>query len=238
MLQVKRDVLTKYNVPLSEVNRAVSAGLGGEVAGQVVEGNRKRDIVVRLPEEDRSKEEMMKSLPLRVGDYGMIPLGDAVDIRTEKAVDPIRHSRTQRRAAFRVGVTRRAIECCVNQSSARLTTASLFTADPSLHSGRTLTNLHYAPPRLLNSSPPGPVPSHSHTIAPLFHLPLTHPPAPPSFPLPSAPPGPFEPHGRVLRNRGVRPSAAAEAAADVDGSNGVVPRDDVGAVAAVTERQV
>ena len=108
VLAVKREVLGKYNMPLAELNRAVSAGLGGEVSGQVVEGNRKRDIVVRLPEEERAKEEVMKGLPMRVGDFGMISLGDAVDIRTEKTVEPIRHSRTQRRAALLVNEIGRA----------------------------------------------------------------------------------------------------------------------------------
>jgi cobalt-zinc-cadmium resistance protein CzcA len=148
VLQVKRDVLTKYNVPLSEVNRAVSAGLGGEVAGQVVEGNRKRDIVVRLPEEDRSKEEMMKSLPLRVGDYGMIPLGDAVDIRTEKAVDPIRHSRTQRRAALLVGVKGRDMEGFVNEATARIKKEVKFPEGYDFEFGGTFENLQEARARL------------------------------------------------------------------------------------------
>jgi cobalt-zinc-cadmium resistance protein CzcA len=148
VLQVKRDVLTKYNLPLSEVNRAVSAGLGGEMVGQVVEGNRKREIVVRLPEEDRSKEEMMKSLPLRVGDYGMIPLGDAVDIRTEKTVDPIRHSRTQRRAALLVGVKGRDMEGFVHEATARIKKEVTFPEGYDFEFGGTFENLQEARARL------------------------------------------------------------------------------------------
>ncbi len=148
IMQVKRDVLTKYNVPLSEVNRAVSAGLGGEVAGQVVEGNRKRDIVVRLPEEDRSKEDLMKSLPLRVGDFGMIALGDAVDIRTEKTVDPIRHSRTQRRAALMVSVKGRDMEGFVNEATARIKKEVKLPEGYDFEFGGTFENLQEARARL------------------------------------------------------------------------------------------
>jgi heavy metal efflux system protein len=149
ILQVKRDVLTKYNIPLAEVNRAVSAGLGGEVAGQVVEGNRKRDIVVRLPEEERSKEDMMKSLPLRVGDFGMLSLGDAVDIHTEKTVEPIRHSRTQRRAALLVDVKGRDMEGFVNEASARIKQQIKFPEGYSFEFGGTFENLQEARARLL-----------------------------------------------------------------------------------------
>lgn len=148
VLQVKRDVLTKYNVPLAEVNRAVSAGLGGEVAGQVVDGNRKRDIVVRLPEDDRSRDEVIKSLPLRVGEFGMINLGDAVDIRTEKAVDPIRHSRTQRRAALLVSVNGRDMESFVHEASARIKKEVPLPEGYDFEFGGTFENLQEARARL------------------------------------------------------------------------------------------
>ena len=149
VMQVKRDVLTKYNVPLAELNHAVSAGLGGEVAGQVVEGNRKRDIVVRLAEEERAKEEIMKSLPLRVGDFGMLSLGDAVDIHTEKTVEPIRHSRTQRRAALLVGVKGRDMEGFVNEASARIKQEVTFPEGYSFEFGGTFENLQEARARLI-----------------------------------------------------------------------------------------
>lgn len=149
VMQVKRDILTKYNVPLAELNHAVSAGLGGEVSGQVVEGNRKRDIVVRLPEEERAKEEIMKGLPLRVGDFGMLSLGDAVDIHTEKTVEPIRHSRTQRRAALLVGVKDRDMEGFVNEATARIKKEVSFPEGYSFEFGGTFKNLQEARARLL-----------------------------------------------------------------------------------------
>jgi len=149
ILQVKRDILTKYDIPLAEVNRAVSAGLGGEVVGQVVEGIRKRDIVVRLPEAERSKEDMIKGLPLRVGDFGMLTLGEAVDIRTEKTVEPIRHNRTQRRAALLVGVTGRDMEGFVNEASARIKQEVQLPEGYSFEFGGTFKNLQEARARLL-----------------------------------------------------------------------------------------
>ncbi|MHB1081643.1 MAG: efflux RND transporter permease subunit [Prosthecobacter sp.] len=149
ILQVKRDILTKYDIPLAEVNRAVSAGLGGEVVGQVVEGIRKRDIVVRLPEAERSKEDMIKGLPLRVGDFGMLTLGEAVDIRTEKTVEPIRHNRTQRRAALLVSVTGRDMEGFVNEASKRIKQEVKLPEGYSFEFGGTFKNLQEARARLL-----------------------------------------------------------------------------------------
>jgi cobalt-zinc-cadmium resistance protein CzcA len=149
VLQVKREVLSKHNVPLTETNRAVSTGLGGEVVGQVVEGNRKRDIVVRLPEDQRAKDEVIKSLPLRVGEYGMIPLGEAVDIRVEKSVDPIRHSRTQRRVALLVSVGEgRDMEGFVKEATAKIKQEVEFPEGYDFEFGGTFENLQEARARL------------------------------------------------------------------------------------------
>jgi cobalt-zinc-cadmium resistance protein CzcA len=149
VLQVKRDVLTKYNVPLAETNRAVSAGLGGEVVGHVVDGNRKRDIVVRLPEDERAKDDVIRSLPLRVGDFGMIPLGDAVDIHIEKSVDPIRHSRTQRRVALLVNVGEgRDMEGFVHEATAKIKKQIEFPEGYDFEFGGTFENLQEARSRL------------------------------------------------------------------------------------------
>jgi len=148
-LQVKREVLTRYNVPLAELNRAVSAGLGGEVVGQVVDGNRRRDIVVRLPEEDRSREEMMRALPLRVGEFGMISLGDAVEIRTEETVEPIRHSSTQRRAALMVSVDEgRDMEGFVREAASRIRREVRFPEGYDFEFGGSFENLQEARARL------------------------------------------------------------------------------------------
>src|SRR5262249_4165214 len=53
-VRLNREALIKYNVSAAEVNKAVTTALGGEQAGLFVEGNRRFDIVVRLPEDARA----------------------------------------------------------------------------------------------------------------------------------------------------------------------------------------
>jgi cobalt-zinc-cadmium resistance protein CzcA len=149
VLNLKREMLAKYNVPLAEINRAVSAGLGGEVVGQVVEGNRKREIVVRLPEEDREQDQKIASLPVRVGSAGMVALGDLVDIWVEKTVEPIRHSRTQRRAALLVSVNGgRDMEGFVKEATERIRQAVKFPEGYVFEFGGAFENLQEARARL------------------------------------------------------------------------------------------
>jgi cobalt-zinc-cadmium resistance protein CzcA len=78
----------------------------------------------------------------------MLPLGDAVEIRVEKAVDPIRHSRTQRRAALLVGVHGRDMEGFVNEATARIKKEVEFPEGYDFEFGGTFENLQEARARL------------------------------------------------------------------------------------------
>ena len=109
-MNVRRDVLQRHNLQVGEVNKAVNAALAGREVGQIVEGNRRFDIVVRMPEELRADDAQIGRLPLRVGDTGLLPLGQVVEFTTVKNVEPIQRDNGQRRAALMVNLATRDIE--------------------------------------------------------------------------------------------------------------------------------
>src|SRR4029450_254363 len=88
-IKVKRDVLAKYNLHAGDVNQTIAAALGGPTVGTMIEGNRPFDIVVRLAEKDRESLEAIRGLPVRVGDVGLLPLGDVAEIDRVKTVSPL-----------------------------------------------------------------------------------------------------------------------------------------------------
>ncbi len=114
-LSVKREILRRHNLQAAEVNHAVQAALAGEIVGSIVEGNRRGDIVVRMPEALRADDAEIKKLPLRVGGYGLLPLGDTVDFSTLQTVEPIQHDGGQRRAALMINLSTRDIEGYVHR---------------------------------------------------------------------------------------------------------------------------
>lgn len=103
-INVRREALRRYGLQAGEVNRAVSAALAGQEAGQIVEGNRRFDIVVRMPETLRGDDEQIRQLPLRVGEHGLLPLGQVVEFATVRNVEPIQRENGQRRAALLVNL--------------------------------------------------------------------------------------------------------------------------------------
>ena len=114
-LSVKREILRRHNLQAAEVNHAIQTALAGEIVGTIVEGNRRHDIVVRMPEALRADDAAIKKLPLRVGEYGLLPLGDTVDFSTLQTVEPIQRDGGQRRAALMVNLSTRDIEGYVHR---------------------------------------------------------------------------------------------------------------------------
>jgi heavy metal efflux system protein len=119
-IDVKRDALQRYNLQAGEINNAVSAALGGQVVGSVIDGNRRRSIVVRMPEELRADDEQIRKLPLRVGETGLVRLGNVVDFKTVKTVEPILRDDGQRRAALMVNLGGRDVESFVRDAERRI----------------------------------------------------------------------------------------------------------------------
>jgi heavy metal efflux system protein len=63
-----RQALSRYGLNPRDVQRTVSTAVGGTVAGQFIEGDRRADIVVRLPENLRQSPEWLADLPIpRIG---------------------------------------------------------------------------------------------------------------------------------------------------------------------------
>lgn len=119
-ITVKRDVLQRYSLQAAEPNKAVSAALAGEVVGMAVDGDKRYDIVVRMPEQLRADDEQIKALPLRVGQAGLIPLGRVIDFKTTQVVEPIRRDNGHRRAAINVNLGGRDVESFVRDAEQRI----------------------------------------------------------------------------------------------------------------------
>src|SRR5437867_6225621 len=148
-INVKRDVLRRYSLQAGEVNKAVSAALAGQGAGQIVEGNKRYDIVVRMPEQLRGADEQMKKLPLRVGEHGLLPLGKAVEFQTVKTVEPILRDEGQRRAALMVNLKTRNIEGYVREAERRIKEQVKLPENYLVEFGGQFENLQKARTRLM-----------------------------------------------------------------------------------------
>ena len=64
-----RQSLSRYGLNPGDVQRTVSTAVGGTVAGEFIEGDRRTDIVVVLPEQLRQSPEWLEDLPIPRGPH-------------------------------------------------------------------------------------------------------------------------------------------------------------------------
>jgi len=96
-IKPKRETLARLGLNVADVQDLVAAALGGEVAGQLYEGDRRSEIIVRLPEQLRSKPEALSSLPVPLPGGGYVPLGEVVEAELVSGLNQVNRENGKRR---------------------------------------------------------------------------------------------------------------------------------------------
>jgi cobalt-zinc-cadmium resistance protein CzcA len=99
-----RDLLARYGIPVSQVMDLVSDAIGGREAGQVIKGNERYNIYVRLAEEHRNSVEALRGLILRSPSGAWVRLGDVAQVAIESGSPQIRRDDVQRRVVIQSNV--------------------------------------------------------------------------------------------------------------------------------------
>ena len=79
-IEPKRDMLARFGLTVAKLQDVVATALGGVVAGQIYEGDRRFDIVVRLPEKLRSDPDRLATLPVPLAAGGFVPLSEVANL--------------------------------------------------------------------------------------------------------------------------------------------------------------
>lgn len=100
----KRDTMARYGLTMLELQNALSTALGGSVASQLYEGDRRSDIVVRLKEALRADTKVLASLPVKLvsGDY--IPLKEVAELKLLNGYNQIYRENGKRRIVVTANV--------------------------------------------------------------------------------------------------------------------------------------
>jgi cobalt-zinc-cadmium resistance protein CzcA len=109
VLQITPDraALSRLGISMEDVQQVVSASIGGVVAGQVFEGDRRFDVVVRLPETLRQNTEAIGRLRIPVpgtGGPSFVPLEEIATVVVEKGPNQISREDGKRRVVVTANV--------------------------------------------------------------------------------------------------------------------------------------
>jgi len=99
-----RDILARYGIPVSQVMDLVADAIGGRAAGQVINGNERYDIYVRLDEKYRNNVEAIRNLILQAPGGAWVKLGDVAQVEIESGPPQIRRDDVQRRVVIQSNI--------------------------------------------------------------------------------------------------------------------------------------
>ena len=120
-IALKHDALRRYNLTAASVNRTIATALAGQQAGTLIsEEGRPRDVVVRLHSNLRENFDLLRGLPVRVGEHGILSLGELADFKTAETVEPIQRDAAHRRAALMVNLETSDVEGWVRAAEAAI----------------------------------------------------------------------------------------------------------------------
>ncbi len=127
VLQVTPDraALARYGLNISDVQNALRASLGGAVAGQIFEGDRRFDVVVRLPEQIRQDVDEIGRLRIPLpgaadGVRGFVPLQELASIELTVGANQISRENGSRRVVVTANVRGRDLGSFVQEVQRRV----------------------------------------------------------------------------------------------------------------------
>ena len=125
VVRPKREVLARYGISVDEVMSLVAQGIGGASAGQVIDGNARYDINLRLAAQYRNAPDAIEDLLLSGANGAIVRLGDLADVVIEMAPPNIRRDDVQRRVVVQANVSGRDMGSVVNDIYAIVPQAEL-----------------------------------------------------------------------------------------------------------------
>jgi len=126
-LNIDRDKTSRYGLNVGDVQDAVATAIGGTEAGTLFEGDRRFDIIVRLPENLRSNLDAINRLPIslprgqnRDGRTSYIPLAEVASLEMAPGPNQISRENGKRRIVISANVRGRDIGSFVAEAEQKL----------------------------------------------------------------------------------------------------------------------
>jgi len=158
-IRFDRDAISRYGLTMKDVADTVSIAMGGREAGQIFEGDRRFDVVVRLPNAKRNDVDALGAIPVMLpspllspGVEGTaevsVPLRRLVSFRCSEGLNEISRDNGQRRIYVEANVRGTDLGSFVSQAQARIAQEVKLPAGMHIEWGGQFQNLQAATGRL------------------------------------------------------------------------------------------
>jgi len=148
-VRVDRDRLARYGLNAADVLDAVEATRVGKVVGRIFEGQRRFDLVVRMPEAVVADPQTLANLPLANSSRQFIPLAQVADIQVDSGPAQVSRQDVQRRLMVEFNVRGRDLGSLVQEAQQKIATSVRLPTGYYLEWGGQFQQLEEARARLL-----------------------------------------------------------------------------------------
>jgi cobalt-zinc-cadmium resistance protein CzcA len=148
-ITVDKAEIARRGLNLSAVQDVVGTAIGGRDAGTVYEGDRRFQIVVRLPDSVRNDLDRLKNLPVSLPQAGAtVPLGQLAVFRTSEGPNQVSRENGKRRVVVTANVRNRDIASVVEEARGQIAAKVTLPSGYWLSWGGQFENLTAARQRL------------------------------------------------------------------------------------------
>ena len=115
LIKVNREALQRYGLQAGKVAEDLEIFYNGKVTGQILDGNKTFDILLRTTDEERSNIEAIRNTLIDAPDGTLIPLQQIASIENTTAINSIMHENTQRKITISCNVQERDLGTTVQE---------------------------------------------------------------------------------------------------------------------------
>lgn len=119
-IQLNRERLAQFGLRSDDVNQFIETAMYGRVVSEVVQGQRKFDLVVRLEDEYRQDQAKLKRLAVNLPSGGRVPLATVADFQLASGPNTINRENVRRRMVVQCNTQGRDLHGVVSDIQARL----------------------------------------------------------------------------------------------------------------------
>jgi CzcA family heavy metal efflux pump len=119
-IQLDRDQLARYGMNSSYVNELVETAMNGRTVSEIVQGQRKFDLVVRLDDPFRQNPEKLRRLSLNLPAGGRVPLDQVASVQHGSGPNTINRENVRRRIILQCNTAGRDLNGVVTDIQQRL----------------------------------------------------------------------------------------------------------------------
>ncbi|NOS55941.1 MAG: efflux RND transporter permease subunit, partial [Cyclobacteriaceae bacterium] len=115
LIKVNREALQRYGIQAGKVAQDLEVFYNGKVVGQILDGQKTFDILLRATDEERSNIENIRNTMIDTPEGNLIPLQQIATIETTTAINSVWHENTQRRIVVSCNVQGRDLGTTVKE---------------------------------------------------------------------------------------------------------------------------